>query len=255
MEEFPLRTHYDGARMEGGKRVLLNVDAGELEDEPDALYRAAHLVHVACGGHAGDVASMTRVATVAKVAGTLLGAHPSYPDRAAFGRRSMAIAPEVLAASLREQCAALAAVCRGAHVDVFSVKPHGALYHDANRSSDLASAFVRVAVEVFGATIKVVGPPAGALSEAAHAAKLIFLREGFADRGVRADGSLIPRGEPGALVTDGAMARVRSLELARSGGVDTVCVHGDTAGALAIAAAVREALDILHAHQASEAHR
>lgn len=225
---------------------LLNVDAGELEDEPEALYRLAQLVNVACGGHAGDARSMDRVVRIARAAGSRIGAHPSYPDREGFGRRTMAITATALEHALVQQCEALSAVtralARAEGESVFSVKPHGALYHDANRDLAIARAVVRAARSVYGEWITVIAPPGGALAAAAREAGLAFLREGFADRGVRADGSLIPRGEPGALVTDPAVASARAMELARSGAVDTICVHGDTPGAIDVLAAVREAL-------------
>lgn len=233
-------SYHDGV---ASRTVLLNVDAGELASEPDALYGAAHLVHVACGGHAGDEASMRRVVTLAAAAGTAIGAHPSYPDREGFGRRSLTITHDTLARSLREQCAALDVVSRSERIPVYSVKPHGALYHDAHRDPALAHVVVDAARDVFGADVAIVGPAGGALAAAARERSLSFLREAFADRATRPDGSLIPRGEPGALITDPAAASECVAVLLGRGGVDTVCVHGDTQGALDIARAVREALD------------
>jgi 5-oxoprolinase (ATP-hydrolysing) subunit A len=214
--------------------VLLNLDAGEHDDEPEELWRLADIVCIACGGHAGDEASMRRVLAVARG----VGAHPSYPDREHFGRRSMLgeLALPDVTATIAEQCARLAALAQ-----VTYVKPHGALYHDANASLPLAAALLDGAMRVLGAAVIVIGPPAGRLRDAALAAGLPYLREGFADRATRSDGSLLPRSEPGALVTDPAVAAARARTL--RGEVDTVCVHADTAGALVIARAVREALD------------
>jgi UPF0271 protein len=215
--------------------MLLGVDAGELPGEPEDLWLACDWIHVACGGHAGDAASMARVA--AACAGRVqLGAHPSYPDRGGFGRTPIAMAPRELAASVAEQCRALAAHARIAHA-----KPHGALYHDADRSPELAAAFVDGVVAAAGA-VAIVGPPAGCLREAAEARGLRYLREGFADRGLRADGSLIPRGEAGALILDPAVAAAQAALLADGAGVDILCVHGDSPGALGIAHAVRAAI-------------
>ena len=217
--------------------MLLNLDAGEHDDEPEALWALCDILCVACGGHAGDLRSMTRVAAFcASRARPRLGAHPSYPDREGFGRRTLAIAPAALQTSIAEQCALLASVARDHGLAVGWIKPHGALYHDAASNPALAAAVLAGAREALGDDVVVIGPPQGALTVAPR-----YLREGFADRRTRPDGSLVPRSEPGALIEDAAAAAVRARELA--GRVDTVCVHADTPGALAIARAVREALD------------
>lgn len=227
------------------KAPWLNVDAGELEHEPAELYALAHGVNVACGGHAGDAAAMRRVLDACKIHGTRVGAHPSYPDRASFGRARMAIADDALAASLSEQCALLARMADRAEVVVTHAKLHGALYHAANEEPSLARLSLVAIVSALGKGVVVLGPARGAMREAAENMGLSYAREGFADRGVRADGSLVPRGEPGALVFDPLVARANALRLA--GQVDTICVHGDTEGAAGIARAVREALDGLAA--------
>lgn len=220
----------------------LNIDAGELDDEPDLLYAIAHGVNVACGGHAGDRASMRRVIAACALHATRVGAHPSYADREGFGRRATATTPDALDALVAAQCAALDEAAREVGARVVHAKAHGALYHAASADDTTARAFVAGVRRALG-DVAIVGPAASALAAAAREAGVAFVREGFADRGVRADGSLVPRGEPGALVTDPARAAARAIELAMSGAVDTVCVHGDTPGALAIARAVRDALD------------
>lgn len=220
---------------------LLNVDAGELESEPEELYGLADLVHVACGGHAGDAQSMERVVALCHAAGTRVGAHPSYVDRARFGRVRLDVGAPELAHQVEEQLAALRAVADRLGVPVVSMKPHGALYHAANGDRALAEACASATKRVLGA-VSVVGPPRGALHDAATAVGLPYLREAFADRGVMPDGSLVPRGMPGALVEDPAQAAARARELAHASDVETICLHGDTPGALAIARAVRDAL-------------
>lgn len=219
--------------------VILEVDAGELDDEPEELYALADLLHVACGGHAGDEASMARVVEACKRLGTKVGAHPSYADREGFGRRAMNVTPEVLGAQIAAQCEALRRVAEGAGLAVFSVKPHGALYHRANDDEATARACLDGARRALGA-VTVVASPHGGLERVARAMGLPFLREAFADRGVRADGSLVPRGEPGAMIVDPDAAAARALALAPAH--DALCVHGDTDGAVAIARAVRAAL-------------
>jgi UPF0271 protein len=223
--------------------VDLNVDLGELPDEPEELYALAHVANVACGGHAGDGASIATALARCKAHGTRVAAHPSYPDREGFGRRAMKIAPSELRDSVREQCARLASEARAAFVAVSAMKPHGALYHQAGADRSVAEAVIDGALEALGDKVTIVGPGGSALAAVALERGLPFAREGFADRGLRADGSLVPRGEPGALVTDPALAAAQALRLAASGSFDTVCVHGDTPGAVAIARAVREALD------------
>jgi UPF0271 protein len=212
--------------------MLLNLDGGEHDDEPEELWRLADVVCVACGGHAGDEASMARVVAVARA----VGAHPSYPDREGFGRRTIAMAPAELEAAVREQCGRLAALAR-----VQYVKPHGALYHDARVNPALAAAVIAGARAALGDGFAVIGPPTGALRDAAIAAGLRYLREGFADRATRPDGTLVPRSEPGALITDPARAAAQARFLALEH--DTICIHADTPDALAIARAVRTAVD------------
>jgi UPF0271 protein len=169
--------------------------------------------------------------------GTWLGVHPSYVDRGHFGRRALDVAPEVLRDQITAQCLGLANVA-GAHgIGVHFAKPHGALYHAANASAAIAHACIEGIRAAVG-DVAIAGPPRGALADEAKA----LLREGFADRGVRSDGSLVPRGEAGAVVADPAIAASRARELVARGEVDTICVHGDTPNAVMIARAVRAAL-------------
>jgi UPF0271 protein len=169
-----------------------------------------------------------------------IGAHPSYPDRPGFGRRTLPIETAALAGAVTEQCTQLAAIARRHARTVAYVKPHGALYHDANASAPLAGAVVSAVVEALGDRVTVIGPPAGALRDAATGRGLPYASEGFADRRMRADGSLVPRSEPGALLDDPTEAAAQARALAAR--VDTICVHADTPGALAIAGAVHRAL-------------
>jgi UPF0271 protein len=225
--------------------IFLNVDLGELPDEPEALYEAAHVANIACGGHAGDEETMRRAIELCRALGTQVGAHPSYPDREGFGRTKMTMTPDSLRASIAGQCARLAAVARIGGQPVTFLKPHGALYHAVEHDRAIARAFVEGAKESLSSLITVIGPGPSALADEAARASLAFFREGFADRATLPDGSLVPRGEPGALVVDPAAAAARARQLAAERAVDTVCVHGDTPGAVDIALAVRAALDDL----------
>ncbi|TSC34030.1 LamB/YcsF family protein [Corallococcus sp. Z5C101001] len=226
-------------------RCLLNIDLGELPGEDEQLYALAHLANIACGGHAGDAASMRRALELCERHGTRAGAHPSYEDRENFGRKALSVAPEVLRAQVAGQCARLAALARERGVPVRHAKPHGALYHAANQAPALARAVVDGVVDALGQDVTFVGPGTGALRDAARAAGLGYAREGFADRGTLPDGTLIPRGQPGAVLTDVALARENTARLATGGAVDTLCVHGDTPGAVALAREVRAMLDAL----------
>lgn len=221
-------------------RVFLNVDGGELDSEPAALYALAQLVNVACGGHAGDAASMGRVIDACKLHNTKIGAHPSYPDPANFGRTAMAMEEKALFATVRNQCAWLAKEAKARGAEVLFAKPHGALYHSANKDQLVARATIGGIVDALG-EVTIIGPAEGYLSQAAHALGLTFAREDFADRGVQLDGSLVPRGQPGALIHDSAVAASRAQAMLSR--VDTICVHGDTPNAVAIARAVRGIID------------
>jgi UPF0271 protein len=222
--------------------MRLNLDGGEHDDEPVQLYGLADVVHLACGGHAGDRASMDRVVAECLRVGTAVGAHPSYVDRPGFGRRDVEVAPDVLEEQLAEQCAALAEVARSQGAGLMSAKPHGALYHAAHRDGAIARACVAAARRALG-RVPIVGLAGGALEAEARREGHRFFREAFADRGVRADGTLVPRGEPGAILGDPAAAAARARALVASGGADMLCVHADTGrAAVAIAEAVRAAL-------------
>lgn len=223
--------------------VDLNIDLGELPDEPEALYALATVVNLACGGHAGDARSMARALALAGAAGARVAAHPSYPDREAFGRVSLSMPEEALRDAVRAQCAALREAADAAGASIALVKLHGALYGDAARDPAHARAALEGAALGLGAPFVVVGPPWGALGDEARARGLEYAREGFADRGYDAEGRLVPRGAAGALITDPEAAAAQALRLAATGGVETLCVHGDTPGAVEIARAVRGALE------------
>jgi 5-oxoprolinase (ATP-hydrolysing) subunit A len=225
--------------------ILLNIDAGEYPDEPVALYGVAHIVNIACGGHAGDDVSMERVVASCARFGTAVGAHPSYADRAGFGRRDVFLSEAEAKTLVSSQVRRLAGLAESLGQKVRYVKPHGALYHAANRSPELARAVALASVEALGGGFTLIGPPDGELRRAAVARGLPYAREGFADRATKEDGTLVPRTEPGAVIVDPARARARAKELALSGTVDTICIHGDSPGAMLIGHAAREALDAL----------
>jgi 5-oxoprolinase (ATP-hydrolysing) subunit A len=227
-------------------RIELNCDAGEGRGglgggHDDALIPLVSAVNVACGAHAGDAATIRRTVALARDAGAVVGAHPSYPDLAGFGRRHVQMTPAALEESLVEQVEAVGAVARELGSVLRHVKIHGALYNEAAIDVALAEVVVRAIARCEGSII-VVGPPGSRLLEVAGSSGLPTMAEGFADRAYEPDGSLRSRTLPGAVHTDPDVAARQAVELAAAGQVATICIHGDTPGAPAIAAAVRAAL-------------
>jgi len=244
----------------GAVRVLeLNADVGEL---PGAEGRArdreilavVSAANIACGAHAGDDETMAATLRACAELGVVPAAHPGYPDREGFGRRRGALSPEAIRETVREQITRLAAIGRAAGAPVARVKAHGALYNEASFDRATADALLAgVSDALPGATLLALA--ASPFVSWARAAGFRVLAEGFADRGYGADGRLVPRSEPGALVHDAAEVASRAVRLARDerivsvGGaelrlhVDTLCVHGDSAGAAERARALRAALE------------
>ena len=220
-----------------------SADLGEGSPGEDEIWPLIHRANVACGGHVGDDASMRAAAELARKHGVIFGAHPSYPDRENFGRRSMSLPPDALRLSLVAQIASLRAFA-----PVHHVKPHGALYNDAHKDRALAD----VIVSALDASIALVAPNHSQMAAAARAAGIPVIREAFADRRYEPDGSLTPRSIPGSTLTiDEAAAQ--AVLLAREGVViardgsrvaipfDTICIHADMEGAVDRLRAVRRA--------------
>jgi UPF0271 protein len=236
----------------------LNSDLGEgfgawrLTDD-DALLDVVTSANVACGFHAGDPVTMRKVCAVAARRGVAIGAQVSYRDLAGFGRRFIDVAPAELADDVLYQIGALDAFARAAGSRVGYVKPHGALYNATVHHERQARAVVD-GVRAFGA-LPVLGLPGSRLLAEVESAGLPGVREAFADRGYTPEGTLVPRTEPGALLTDTDAVVERALRLARDGEIVAVdgtvlssparslCLHGDTPGAVRHATAVRAALE------------
>ena len=223
-------------------RIDLNSDMGEGVGEDEALLRVVSSANVACGAHAGDAVVMRQTVRAAKAAGVAVGAHPGFPDLEGFGRREMRMSAADIEDSVISQIGALAAIAMSEGVTLTHVKPHGALYNMAAKDAVMAGA-IAAAIAAVDRALVMVGLPASALEWAAANAGLAFAPEGFADRAYEADGTLVPRAKPGALITDPAAAAAGALRMAREGRVRTICIHSDTPHAAAIGAAVREALD------------
>lgn len=224
------------------RTIDLNADVGEGCAGDAALFAAGiSSANVACGGHAGDAATMAACCALAARHGVALGAHPGHADREGFGRRELPLTSREAEDLLRGQLGALSREAARGGLRLAHVKPHGALYHQANRSPWLAELLVEsMRREAPGA--RLFGPPRGALREAAEAAGLGFVAEAFIDRAYRSDGVLVPRGEPGAVLHEESAAVAQALALARSGRVRTLCVHGDGPRALSLLVAARAAL-------------
>jgi 5-oxoprolinase (ATP-hydrolysing) subunit A len=238
--------------------IDLNADLGEgfgawrLGDD-DGLLEVVTSANVACGFHAGDPATMQRVCAGAAARGVAIGAQVGYRDLAGFGRRRIDISPTDLLADVLYQIGALGAFARAAGSRVRYVKPHGALYNTAADDAAQAGA-ITAAVTAFDPAMPLLGLPASALADAAATQSIPFVAEAFADRAYLPSGRLVRRGEPGAVLTDEAVVVDQAISIARDGHVRAVdgslvavsavslCLHGDTPGAVTLARAVRAAL-------------
>lgn len=218
-------------------RIDLNADLGEDVTDDPALIAIVTSANVACGFHAGDEAVMRAVCEQAAERGVVVGAQVSYADRDGFGRRPMDPEPDLLTAWVAEQVATLSAIAEAAGTRVRYVKPHGALY---NRVVD--DEIQAAAVLAATGSLPVLGLPGSTLLRLAGERGLRAVAEGFPDRGYTPEGRLVPRDRPGALIADVDEIAANAVGLARSGRVETVCVHGDSAGAVDAARAVANAL-------------
>jgi len=240
-------------------RIDLNADVGEsfgayaIGHDP-GLMKSITSANIAAGFHAGDPSVLRATIRRAKASGVAVGAHPSFPDLAGFGRREMRMSPHEVEDLVLYQIAAVAGVARVEGLELQHVKPHGALYNMAARGADLADAIAR-AVHDYYAGLVLFGLAGSELLRAAEARGLATASEVFADRGYLPDGSLVPRSRPDALVTDEAQAIARAVRMAREGRVtavdgtdvavraDTICIHGDGPHAVPFARELRAALE------------
>jgi UPF0271 protein len=240
------------------KKIDLNCDLGESFGAYTLGHDTAVMSHIssaniACGFHAGDAQVMEKTVALCKEAGVSIGAHPGFPDLQGFGRRNMAVLPQEVKAYVTYQIGALAAFCKAARVRLCHVKPHGALYNMAAKDSALAAA-VAEAIYAVDPTLTLLALSGSQMLLAARAVGLPCAAEVFADRGYEADGTLVARTKPGAMVTDAAEAVRRVVRMCREGKVrsvtgedveiepQSVCVHGDGAEALDFVRSLRAAL-------------
>jgi UPF0271 protein len=243
----------------GPTPIDLNADLGEsfgawrLGDD-EALLSIVTSANIACGFHAGDPLTIRRACAGAVARGVSIGAQVSYRDLAGFGRREMEVPPDELSAELLYQIAAVDGIARAEGGKVSYVKPHGALYNRAARDPVQALA-VAAAISDYDPALPLLTLPGSEAAVAAAAAGLRVIAEAFADRAYNADGTLVPRSRDGAVLTDPtvvaaravAMATGRMIESAAGGQLRisprSVCIHGDTAGAVTLARSVRGALE------------
>jgi len=223
--------------------IDLNCDVGELADAGHEAALMEHITsaNIACGGHAGDEQTMERTVRLALERGVRIGAHPGYPDRENFGRLEMELSAEEIERTVLEQIERLEQVARRAGAAIVHLKPHGALYNVAARDEAVARA-IGAAVARWNPRVPLFGLAGSRSLEVWGGMGLEAVAEGFADRRYEADGSLRSRRLPGALITDPGEAAAQAVRLAREGRAQTICVHGDTPGAVAILRACREAL-------------
>ena len=213
--------------------------------------------NVACGGHAGDEASMTDTVAAALAHSVRVGAHPSYPDRPGFGRQPMQIDRGELGRRSLNSCDRSRSCAEPRAPTIESVKPHGALYEEVGKGGAIYETLRDAVHDVCGSSTPLVLPSGCRAMAMVLRDGLSAREEGFCDRAYRPDGGLVPRSEPGAVLTDPEEAAGQALSLARGAlaaadgsiltlWVDTLCIHGDSPGAAATATAVRQALAEAH---------
>jgi UPF0271 protein len=247
------------------RTVDLNADMGEAQGDDAALVGLVTSANVACGFHAGDPMIMRATVDAAVRAGVAVGAHPGYPDRQGFGRRDLAATPAEITADVLYQVGALQAVCRAAGTRVRYVKAHGALYNRAAKDAAAAKAIAE-AVRIADPSLVLLCLAGSAMVDVTRAAGVTVAEEAFADRAYVADGSLVSRSLPGSVLTDPSVVAARAVRMVTTGEVeahgggtvrlraDSLCVHGDTPGALDLVRAVRRALTAEGLTLASFAH-
>ncbi|WP_437611440.1 5-oxoprolinase subunit PxpA [Erwinia sp. V71] len=233
-------------------KVDLNADLGEGSGSDRQLLQLVSSANIACGFHAGDAETMLQSVRWALEFGVSIGAHPSFPDRENFGRTAMQLPPETVYAQVLYQIGALKTIAESAGGRLAHVKPHGMLYNQAAVDPVLAEAIAR-AVYAVDPQLVLVGLANSESIRAAQRQGLRTRQEVFADRGYQADGTLVPRSQPGALIEDEQQAIEQTLQMVRDGRVraisgeavtvraETVCLHGDGAHALAFAERLRVA--------------
>jgi UPF0271 protein len=221
------------------RAIDLNADLGEGSPWDEELLGRVSSASVCCGAHAGDPGTIRRTLRLARARGVAVGAHPGFADREGFGRRERSVSPDEVRRLILEQWDELEALAAPEGVPLRFVKPHGALYNQAQRDDSTAAA-VASAVATLGRPV--LGQPGSRLEAMARGAGLPFVAEGFADRRYQADGRLVPRAEPGAILDDPRAIEAQVLRLVEWGTIATICLHGDDPRSVELADRVLAAL-------------
>ncbi|HEX2694082.1 MAG TPA: 5-oxoprolinase subunit PxpA [Gemmatimonadaceae bacterium] len=239
--------------------VDLNADLGEAFGssrifEDVALLELVSSANIACGFHAGDATTMRDTVNAAKVRGVTIGAHPSYPDIPGFGRRELGLPPKQILFHVATQLRALRDICGAEGARLAYVKPHGALYNRAARDRDAANAIV-MAIREVGLSLTLLGLAGSEMAHAAARAGIAFASEAFVDRAYKADGTLVPRDQPGAVINDVKRAVQRAVMLVKGKTITaddgtelrlsarSLCVHGDNPDAAPMLRTLRKRLE------------
>jgi len=222
------------------KSIDVNADLGEGFPNDEALLERVSSASLSCGVHAGDPAAIRRTLAAARARGVVVGAHPGYPDREGFGRRDMDLDAEDVERLIRDQVAILQELADAEGLPIQFLKPHGALYNQAQRREATARGVVAAAVAL---GLPLLGQPGTRLEALAEMAGVVYIPEGFPDRRYRPDGSLAPRTEPGAVIHDPDELADNVRSLLDGGRVRTLCLHGDHPDAVAHADRLRAILN------------
>jgi UPF0271 protein len=233
--ESPLSINVPPAR----RSIDLNADLGEGFPNDRALLALVTSASICCGAYAGDRDTIRKTLRDARERGVIVGAHPGYVDREGFGRRDQSLNAAEVTDLIFTQCDILSNLGREFDIDIAFLKPHGALYTQAQRDIDIAGAVVRAAQVL---ELALFGQPNSVLEAAARTHHLSYVAEGFPDRRYQDDGSLLPRSQPGAVLESAAEIEAQVLRLMGDGRVATLCIHGDDPRAVGNAEIVRGVL-------------
>jgi UPF0271 protein len=220
--------------------IDLNADLGEGFPNDHALLLRVTSASICCGAHAGSPEVIHDTLRAALARDVTVGAHPGYPDREGFGRRDQEITSGEVRALIRDQVAVLGRIAAGVGVRLRFLKPHGALYNQAQRQEEIARGVIAAAGEL---GLPLLGQPATTLEALAREEGITYVAEGFPERRYRDNGSLVPRSEPDAVLHNAGEVEAQVVRLATQLPIVTLCIHGDDPGAVAKAELVRRVLE------------